>query len=57
MNLELRRRGLQEARVFLSPGVNRPGRETDRSPHLVPRSRTVKVYLHTPILLNGLVLY
>jgi hypothetical protein len=38
----------------LSPEVKRPGREGHI--HLVPRSRMVDLYLHSPIRLHGLVL-
>jgi hypothetical protein len=33
----------------LSPGVKWQGREADHSPHLVPRSRMVELYLHSHI--------
>jgi hypothetical protein len=39
----------------LSPGVKRPGRESDH-PHLVPRSRMMALYLHSPLRLHGVVL-
>jgi hypothetical protein len=34
----------------LSLGVKRPGREGDRSPPVVPRSRKCGLYIHSPIL-------
>jgi hypothetical protein len=40
----------------LSSGVKRQRRETDHSPHLVPRSRKMELYLHSPMCLHGIVL-
>jgi hypothetical protein len=39
----------------LSLGINRPGCETNNS-HLLPRLLMVKLYLHSPKRLNGIVL-
>jgi hypothetical protein len=36
--------------------VKRPEREADHSPHLVPMSRMVELYHHSPIGLHGMVL-
>jgi hypothetical protein len=38
-----------------SPEVKRPGREADHI-HLVPRSRVVELYLHSPTRLHGVLL-
>jgi hypothetical protein len=38
------------------PWGKRPGSEADYSPHLVPTSRKVELYLHSPIRLDGIVL-
>jgi hypothetical protein len=37
-------------------GVKQPGSEADHSLHLVPISRMVELYLHSPIRLHGVVL-
>jgi hypothetical protein len=37
-------------------GVKWPERETDQHLHLVPRSRMVELYLHSPAYVNSLVL-
>jgi hypothetical protein len=33
----------------LSMGIERPGRDTDDSPHLVPRSGVSRTYISTPL--------
>jgi hypothetical protein len=40
---------------FFSPGVKRPGCESDHSPYLEPRWRIVGLYLHSLTRLNGVV--
>jgi hypothetical protein len=41
---------------IISLGLKRPGRDGDHSPLLAPRSRTMELYLHSPIRLHGVVL-
>jgi hypothetical protein len=46
---------IQLVQGVLSLGVKRYGRKADHS-HLLPRSRKVELYLHSPICLHGVVL-
>jgi hypothetical protein len=40
----------------LSPGVKRQGMKLTTHLHLVPRSRKMELYLHSPICLHGIML-
>jgi hypothetical protein len=41
----------------LSPGVKRPGREADYSPPTIAEvEKSVDLYIHSPILLHGVML-
>lgn len=47
--LGLKQPPIQWVAGFISLGVKPPGRETDHSLHLLPRSKKVEIYLHSAL--------